>query len=76
MDKGTAHIESWVKYGEGKYSYLIGVVSKHPRQDEFSTKYQQTSNLVSFDPANGVAETANTVYTLGKPASMEGVCLG
>lgn len=61
--KPTAHIENWVWDG---YS-IIGTISKHPRQEQFKAEFQRTSEVVCFDVAKGIAETRNTVYTLGKP---------
>lgn len=61
--KPTAHIENWFKSG----NVLFGTISKHIRQDDFHSKLQRTSMIVSFDPKNNRCETLNTVYTLGKP---------
>lgn len=67
-DKQTAHIDDWfVATTPTGHSCLIGQVSKHPKQADFKTKAQQTSNLIKFDPEAKTAETDNTLYTLGTP---------
>lgn len=66
MSKQTARIDKWVKTPNG--SALVGMVSCHPRQDEFEAKLQITSPLVKFNEKEGVAETMNTIYTLGDKA--------
>ncbi len=65
MFKQTARIDNWrIREWEGK-KYLVGRVSEHPMQDSFSSQLQNTSDLVSIDEEKGIAETLNTLYTLG-----------
>lgn len=63
-NKPEAHIENWGHFRNG----LLGMVSKHPRQEEFHTELQNTSRLVELNEEEGWAETNNTFYTLGKRA--------
>lgn len=63
MSKQTARIENWMRSG----NQLIGSVRDHARQGDFNPNHvQRTSDLISFDEEAGVAETLNTIYTLGK----------
>ena len=64
--KQTAHINEWVEVNGFLGSYLIGTITNHTRQNEFSSDCQRTSPLVSIDRDKRVAETQNTIYTLGK----------
>ena len=67
MAKQTAHIDDWSE--ENLYlggTCLVGRVTKHARQDEFYSDRQATSRLISIDREKGLAETQNTIYTLGK----------
>jgi hypothetical protein len=64
MPKPQAHLDKWYKAG----NCLVGMVSGHPRQDEFLYHFQKTSPLVSFEPDKALAETENTIYHLGEPA--------
>ena len=68
MVKQTARIENWVKIkGYLGHDFLEGTVLDHPQQeylDRWGTHH--TSELVSIDEEKGVAETLNTIYTLGK----------
>lgn len=64
--KPTAHIEDW--YYEKSANVLIGKVKNHPNQHQFSPDgFQQTSKVLKLDKENNLAETKNTIYTLGKP---------
>lgn len=60
--KPQAYIEDWQEFD----GCLVGTVSRHPRQGEFHAHSQITSPIVSLDRAAGRAETANTVYVLGR----------
>ncbi len=66
MDKQTAKISDWfvAKTPDG-HELLIGHVTDHPRQADFKAKYQSTSVLVKLDMVAKIAETSNTIYTLG-----------
>lgn len=69
-EKQTAHIDDWYLvdlWPIGSGQSLIGQVSKHPQQDSFKTKAQQTSMVVNLDLSAKTAETENTIYTLGTP---------
>lgn len=66
MSKQKARIENWVMVGRPGNGYLIGEIRDHPRQDSFHSPYQHTSTLLVLDEENGMAETANTIYVLGK----------
>ena len=67
MVKQTARIENWVKIkGYLGGEFLEGTVLDHPKQAYFYGDMQHTSELVSIDEEKGVAETLNTIYTLGK----------
>lgn len=61
MAKHTARIENWVKVA----NCLWGNVTEHTLREFNSDNIQRTSDLVSFHPEKGVAETMNTHYTLG-----------
>lgn len=63
-EKQKAKIDSWriVNYF-GTY-VLVGTVKDHPRQEDFQTDTQSTSELLSIDLVNKVAETRNTTYEL------------
>lgn len=65
MSKQHARLENWMKVGDS----LIGQIREHPRQEDFKKEFQRTSRLVRFDPDSGVAETENTLYTLGAALS-------
>ena len=62
MDKPRARLENWFTYGDS----LVGQILDHPRQADFKAPFQRTSALVRFEPENGIAETLNTIYTLGQ----------
>lgn len=62
MAKHTALIEDWMVIGNS----LWGAVTKHTAQEFDPDKIQQTSFLISINEDDGVAETENTIYTLGK----------
>lgn len=64
--KQTAFINQWevVRIHDGSQC-LIGHVSSHPNQSQFHSHVQQTSRLVSIDEEAKIAETENTIYTLG-----------
>lgn len=65
MSKQTAHIENWrIREWAGE-QYLVGRISNHPNQASFLSQLQNTSTLISIDEEKGVAETVNTLYTLG-----------
>lgn len=65
MSKPTAKIENWTVY-EGAYGdFLVGTITEHPRQELVGHECH-TSLLVSIDREKGIAETRNTIYTLGK----------
>ncbi len=65
--KQKAHIENWsVQNAYGGGTYLIGTISKHPKQYIFHSDLQATSLLKSLDRESKTAETQNTIYTLGK----------
>lgn len=61
MEKPHAHIEDWSYTGHT----LVGRISKHPNQSNFRSELQRTSEVIFFDPSNKIAETENTIYTLG-----------
>lgn len=61
MAKHTARIENWIKVA----NCLLGNVTEHTLREFDSDNCQLTSDLVSFHPEQGVAETQNTHYTLG-----------
>lgn len=65
--KQTARIERWVNHGQ----CLTGVVLDHPNQETFSGGIQVTSRLLWIDEAARMAETVNTIYTLGEPHRAE-----
>ena len=68
--KATADIHNWVALpNKDDPRYLIGEVRNHPRQNEFSTKVQRTSRIMTYDFRNGVVETENTIYKLREEAS-------
>lgn len=65
--KQTAYIDDWSEVNTFPYgTCLIGRVTKHERQHEFHSDKQATTRLVNIDREKGVAETLNTIYTLGK----------
>lgn len=65
MTKQTARIDNWrIREWAGKH-YLVGRVSEHPMQNSFISQLQNTSDLLSIDEDKGIAETVNTLYTLG-----------
>ena len=69
--KQTAHLENWVcvRDVKGDPVQLIGQVSKHPRQAEFTEgNMQVTSRIVAYNFREGTVETKNTIYTLGEEA--------
>ncbi len=49
-------------------SRIFGTVSGHPRQEEFAPFNFEvaTSTVLSINELETVAETLNTIYTLGK----------
>lgn len=61
MKKNTAFIDNWIVVS----GCLLGNITGHPNQNDFSEGAQITSPIVSIDEANGTAETLNTIYTLG-----------
>lgn len=70
--KQTAHIDNWSE--ENTYPYgtcLVGHITKHARQTQFHSDRQATSTVISIDREKGVAETMNTIYTLGKEIDNE-----
>lgn len=65
--KQTAYIDNWREESIFPYgTCLIGRVTKHELQHQFHSDKQATSRLISIDREKGVAETINTIYTLGK----------
>ena len=66
MDKKpVAHIENWhevISFGKVR---LFGVVSGHPRLPDCD-EMAQTSSIITIDRKKKIAETRNTIYTLGK----------
>lgn len=64
-EKPIARIDDWAigKYATSGY-YLSGVVSSHPRVTD--GHFARTSLLLSIDFQAEKAETANTIYQLGK----------
>ncbi len=70
--KNQARIENWTEipaFGGG--SYLLGTIKDHPRQHMFHAAQQMTSPIIKMDRANGICETENTVYVLGKEAGVD-----
>jgi len=70
MSKQTARMEDWSVhecYGGGQV--LVGSIKDHPRQYMFKAPTQQSSLIIRMDRANGICETENTIYTLGKEAA-------
>lgn len=67
----TAHINNWTlhKDFEGNPSFLEGEITGHVAQEHFHSAMQRTSSLLSFDEEKGVAESQNTMYTLGTKAA-------
>lgn len=65
--KSLARIEYWSLLDSG--SRLFGEIHHHPRQHEFLSQWQFTSRVVRIDVPRGYAETENTIYVLGVPAS-------
>lgn len=63
MQKNFAHIDNWREYN----GTLVGHISGHINQANFSKEYQRTSRLINLDVVNNVAETQNTFYSLGTP---------
>ncbi len=62
MAKQKARIENWQLVA----GCLMGNVSKHSRQRDFNPEGpQMTSQIISLNEDIGVAETENTIYTLG-----------
>lgn len=59
--KQTARIDDWSVFGDS----LIGHVSSHPNQNNFNNLYQRTSQIIHLDRERKIAETLNTIYTLG-----------
>lgn len=51
---------------------LVGRVSNHPRQHEFTQPYVTTSEIVKLDEEKGICETKNTIYQLGKHTAFSG----
>jgi hypothetical protein len=66
--KQTARIENWNVIEGALSSFMYGQVFDHPNE-ELNGEYAYTSKLVSLDEEMGIAETNNTVYTLGKKAN-------
>lgn len=62
--KQTAKIKNWRIEKYGPLHYLSGKVTDHPRQNEFQTDVQLTTELLSIDFVNNIAVTRNTVYSL------------
>lgn len=65
--KNTARIDDWQVvpiYPEGEA--LIGKITEHTRQYLFTKERQITSKLVRLDETEKIAETLNTIYTLGE----------
>jgi hypothetical protein len=67
MEKQTARLEKWDVYKtisgrEGFYGRVFG----HPRFPDGT--FITTSTVVKLDMNTGIAETLNTIYTLGEPA--------
>lgn len=61
-DKQTAQIDDWRLIA----GCLWGHVRKHPKQELFNpASVQMTSQIVSLNEDTGIAETENTIYTLG-----------
>jgi len=67
MSKQTARMENWSVcecYGGGQV--LVGSIKDHPQQGMFHSDTQQSSLIIKMDRANGLCETENTIYTLGR----------
>lgn len=58
--KPTVRIENWIFTG----NVLFGDVTNHPHMGD--AKDVRTSIVLNFDEVNGIAETKNTIYRLGK----------
>lgn len=67
MEKQKARIENWAVIEGGQRSWLCGTVYDHPRS-ELNGHECYTSTLEKLDRENKIAETRNTVYTLGVEA--------
>jgi hypothetical protein len=63
LRKPTAFIYDWhIQFG----NRLVGRISEHPRQEEFTRPFQVTSPVIRWDFNLGIAETLNTIYILGR----------
>lgn len=66
-DKPVAHIENWTELTLFPYgTCLVGRVSKHQNQHHFFSEQQQTSRIININRETKLAETVNTIYTLGE----------
>lgn len=67
-NKSTAKINNWfITYGYLGDHFLVGNVTEHSKQREFNPHAPQiTSALVYLNTEEGIAETKNTYYSLGK----------
>ena len=54
-------IDNWMRYGGG----LVGKITGHPRQVQFESDCQWTSNIVEMNEEEGWCCTENTRYELG-----------
>lgn len=62
MAKQKARIEEWRLMGGCLWGYVKG----HSEQDSFTpNRLQVTSQIISLNEDTGIAETENTIYTLG-----------
>ncbi len=68
--KQTARLEHWQTLPTMDNKLIMrGIVFGHPKLRDGDVIF--TTQVVSVDTLNGVAETLNTRYTLGKPAERE-----
>ncbi|URA06894.1 putative nucleotide pyrophosphohydrolase [Xanthomonas phage Langgrundblatt2] len=61
-EKPECGIENWAQFG----NVLIGDLRGHPVHGD--TEGSRTSAIVKMDEANGICETKNTIYRLGRKA--------
>ena len=71
MNKPTAKIENWTVYEGYLGDFLVGTITEHYRPELVGHECH-TSVLVWLDREKGIAETRNTIYTLGKEAQSNG----
>lgn len=75
-EKKQVRIENWKLLGLGRTGYmapeqvamvLIGDAPDHPLTKIHGNHQIRTSEVLWFSHTSGLAETANTIYSLGKP---------